>query len=58
MTLETHERGVALAERHCVSIDDAMIVAAAQLAGCQMLYTEDLRDGQAIGGIEIVDPYR
>jgi predicted nucleic acid-binding protein len=58
LTLETHERGVALAERHSLSVYDAMIVAAAQLAGCHRLYTEDLQNGQVIDGVTIVDPYR
>lgn len=57
LTLETHERGVALAQRHNFSLYDAMIVAAAQLAGCSVLYTEDLHNGQSVDGVRIVDPF-
>lgn len=57
LTLETHELGVALAERHKFSVYDAMIVAAAQLAGCRTLYTEDLHNGLALDGLRIVNPY-
>lgn len=57
LTLETHERGLALAQRHNFSIYDAMIVAAAQLAGCKTLYTEDLRDGHVVEGLRIRNPY-
>lgn len=57
LTLETHERGLALAQRHNFSIYDAMIVAAAQLAGCKTLYTEDLHDGHVVEGLRIRNPY-
>ncbi len=57
LTLETHELGVAIAKRHNFAIYDAMIVAAARLAGCRTLYTEDLHDGQVVGDLRIVNPY-
>ncbi len=57
LTLEVHDRGVALAQRHNFAIYDAMIVAAAQLPGCRKLYTEDMHAGQALGGLRIVNPY-
>jgi predicted nucleic acid-binding protein len=37
---------------------DALIVAAAREAGCDWLLTEDLQDGQDLGGIVVVDPFR
>lgn len=58
VSLETHQRGLELAERQGFSVYDAMIVAAAQLAGCRTLYTEDLQNGQIIDGMKIADPYR
>lgn len=58
LTLETHELGVALARNHSFAIYDAMIVAAASLAGCKTLYSEDMQDGRHIGGVTIVNPYR
>lgn len=45
LTLETHQRGRALAQRYGLSVYDAMIVAAALLAGCKTLYSEDMQDG-------------
>lgn len=48
MTVETHERALTIAERYGVSIDDALIVAAALLAGCTTLHSEDMQDGQVI----------
>jgi len=48
LTVETHSRGVAIAERHNLSIYDAMILASALDAGCSVIYTEDLQDGQVM----------
>lgn len=57
LTLETHQLGVALARHHNFSVYDAMIVAAAQLAGCRTLYSEDMHNGHEIGGLRIVNPF-
>jgi predicted nucleic acid-binding protein len=48
MTIETHKRALSIAERYGLSIYDALIVSAALLAGCTMLYSEDMQDGQII----------
>ncbi len=46
LTIETHERGLAVASHYRINLYDAMIVSSALLAGCTLLYSEDLRDGQ------------
>jgi len=48
MSVDTHERAVQVAERYGLSFYDALIVAAALLAGCATLYSEDMQDGQVI----------
>jgi predicted nucleic acid-binding protein len=48
LAVETHARGLRVAERYGLSVYDGMIVASALLAGCGVLYTEDLQDGQVI----------
>lgn len=48
VTVETHKRGLQVAERYRFSIYDALIIAAALDAGCSTLYTEDLQDSQVI----------
>ena len=59
LTLETHERGRALAERYQLSLYDAMIVASAQEAGCATLYSEDMHAGLRIDRrLTIVNPFR
>jgi predicted nucleic acid-binding protein len=57
ITLETHERGLALAQRYGFATHDAMIAASAVLAGCKILYTEDMRDGLVIGELTLRNPY-
>jgi predicted nucleic acid-binding protein len=48
LTVATHERGLAIAERYGFTVYDSLIVSAALLAGCSVLWTEDLQDGQHI----------
>lgn len=36
---------------------DSMIVAAARRTGCQVLLTEDLQDGQELGGLVVRNPF-
>jgi len=58
LTLQTHETGRALAERYGFSVYDAMIVAAALLAGCTVLYTEDMQDGLLVEGhLRLANPF-
>lgn len=57
LSLETHSSAVEIAERYGYQIYDALIVAAAIEAGCRVLYTEDMRDGQVIGSLTIRNPF-
>lgn len=45
-------------DRHGLSWWDALVVSAAQIAGCAFLLTEDLEHGRDLGGIRVVDPFR
>jgi len=59
VTVETHETGLALAERYGFSVYDAMIVAAAVGAGCGTLYSKDMRNGMVLAeGVRMVNPFR
>jgi predicted nucleic acid-binding protein len=40
------------------SFYDALILAAALQGGCDVLYSEDLQDGQEVRGVKVVNPYR
>lgn len=57
LTVETHERAVQLARRYRLSIYDALIVSAAELADCDILYSEDMQDGQIMDGVTIRNPF-
>ena len=48
ITIDTHDCGIQLAMQYRLSIYDAMIVAAALLAGCTTLYSEDMQHDQVI----------
>lgn len=59
LTIDTHHRGLALAARYRFSIYDSMIVAAALLAGCDRLLSEDLQSGQRLDGrLTVLNPFR
>ncbi|ACB97166.1 PIN domain-containing protein [Beijerinckia indica] len=58
MTLETHETGLALAERYNLSTYDAMIAASALQNDCDTLWSEDMQDGMVIQNqVRIIDPF-
>jgi predicted nucleic acid-binding protein len=57
ISIETHDRALEIAERYRFSIYDAMIIAAALKAGCNTLYSEDLKDGQRIEKLTILNPF-
>jgi predicted nucleic acid-binding protein len=45
-------------DRYGLSFWDSLVVAAAQQAGCDVLLTEDLQDGQDLDGVRVVNPFR
>jgi predicted nucleic acid-binding protein len=58
VTVETHETGLALAERYGLSTFDAMIVGSALQAGCDTLLSEDMQHGMVLEeGLRIVNPF-
>jgi predicted nucleic acid-binding protein len=48
---------LSLRARYGWSYWDAAVVAAARQAGCDELWTEDLQNGQRVGGLLIVNPF-
>ncbi len=59
LTVETHDKGMSIAERYVLSIYDAMIVAAALIGGCDTLYSEDMQDGLLIDNqLRICNPFK
>jgi len=48
---------IALHQRAQISFWDAMVVEAAAQSGCDILWTEDLNDGQLVGGVRVRNPF-
>lgn len=59
MTVETHETGLAVAERRNLSVYDAMVAASALHADCDTLRSEGMQHGMTFDGrLRTVDPFR
>lgn len=58
LTVETHETGVRIARELRLSFYDAMIAASALLAGCTVLYTEDMHRGLVVDKrLKVCNPF-
>jgi predicted nucleic acid-binding protein len=57
VTMNTHISAVSLARDHSLAFYDALIVAAALEAGCDILYSEDMQHGRKFGSLTIVNPF-
>ena len=58
LTVETHDAARGLAQKHGLNFYDALIVASALLAGCDVLYTEDLQHGQLFDqSLQVLNPF-
>jgi len=58
VTEKVHDRALEIAERHKIAMYDALVVASAELAGCDVLYTEDMNHGPRVGGVEVRNPFK
>ena len=58
ITVETHDRGLAVLERYRFSLYDSMLVATALIAGAKIIYSEDLQHGQVIDDqLRVTNPF-
>ena len=59
LTEDTHDRGRSIAQRYKLGVYNSMIVAAALIAGCETLYSEDMQDGLRIDRqLRILNPFQ
>lgn len=58
LTTALHAQAVVIARDFQLSFYDALIVAAAIDAGCELIYSEDLQDGQKFGSLIVKNPFR
>ena len=42
--------------RHGISFWDALVIQAAESSGAEVLYSEDLSEGQSYGSVRVVNP--
>lgn len=49
--------GIRISHRYKISYWDGAIIAAAERLGADMLYTEDLNDGQVYGSVTVRNPF-
>ena len=47
-----------LEARYQISFWDALVVHAAHASGAEVLYSEDLSDGQTYGSVRVINPLR
>ena len=57
LSIETHQAALEIAARYGYHIYDALILAAALESHCDILYTEDMQNGQSIGPLIIRNPF-
>jgi predicted nucleic acid-binding protein len=58
ITVETQKAALRLCQRYRYGIYDSLVIAAALASSCDILYSEDLRDGQQIEALTIRNPFR
>lgn len=59
LTVQTHQTGLAIAERYRLSLYDSMIAASALGAGCDLLWSENMHDGLLINAsLRVANPFR
>lgn len=58
LTPGLHRGALELARRHSLSFFDALIIASAADAGCDLLLTEDMQSGAKIAGVQILNPFK
>ena len=57
VTLAIHSHATRIAERWGFGLYDSLMIAAALESGCNILYSEDLQDGQVVEGLTIRNPF-
>ena len=51
-------RAIEIKEKHGLQFYDALILATAEAAGCDTVYSEDMGDGVVYEGIIVKDPFK
>lgn len=57
ITPEIIDAAVDLHQTRSVSYYDALVLASAHVAGCSVLYSEDMNTGEVVSGVRVVNPF-
>ena len=57
ITPETVNLALSYRTRFSLSYWDCLILASAKLSGCEVLYSEDMSDGQNYDGVRVINPF-
>ena len=57
ITMPILQAALAMKERHGLSYWDSAILAAAQVAGCREVWSEDLAHGRDYDGLRVINPF-
>ena len=57
ITVELFHRAAGIKQRFGLSYWDAAILAAAELLGCDVVYSEDISDQQDYDGLRVINPF-
>jgi predicted nucleic acid-binding protein len=58
LTLNIHDSALKIANQYGYHIYDALVLAAALEEDCDVLYSEDMQDGQRFGNLTIRNPFQ
>lgn len=58
LTIQMHDRAREIAIKYGYGFYDALVIAAALLTGCTLLYSEDMQSGQRIEKLTIRNPFK
>lgn len=57
LSVNTHDAALKIAARYSYQIYDALIIAAAVGEDCDLLYSEDMQNGQRFGALTVINPF-
>ena len=57
ITPDIIDTAVDLHQTCSLSFHDALIIASAHVAGCSVLYSEDMNAGEVVNGVRIMNPF-
>ena len=58
VTIDLVRHALAVKEEYGIQFYDALLVATAELAGCDTIYSEDMGDGESYHKVRVVNPFK